>query len=184
MFSRSARQPERPGSTIAADAVFTGNITTAGRLHIDGAVHGDVRCGELSQGAGGAVHGNIVAEAARLAGLVDGAVEAGTLALEASARITGDVLYESLGIAPGAEVEGRFRRRKGPADHGACSARAEAVRAASAGTEAAETVADPAVAAPRAPAERTPRRAARTAAKGPELFPVPAELHPDAEAAE
>ncbi|HEX9953935.1 MAG TPA: polymer-forming cytoskeletal protein, partial [Allosphingosinicella sp.] len=75
--------------------------------------------------ASGVVHGNITAGEARLAGLVDGAVEAGSLHLEASARVTGDVLYEALGIATGAEVEGRFKRRRG-ANDGAVHARAEA----------------------------------------------------------
>lgn len=126
MFSRAARQQDREVSRIGPDAILTGDIVTAGGLHIEGMVQGDVRCGRLSQGPTGAVHGNIVAEHARLAGLVDGAVEAGALVLEASARVTGDILYQSVGIAPGAQVEGRLRRSKGPADQGAAAARAEA----------------------------------------------------------
>ena len=129
MFSRAARQQDREVSRIGADAVLTGDIVVAGSLHIEGVVKGNVRCGRLSQGPAGAVHGNIVAEQARLAGLVDGAVEAGALVLEASARVTGDILYVSVGIAPGAQVEGRLRRSKGPADHGAVAARAEAADA-------------------------------------------------------
>jgi hypothetical protein len=71
------------------------------------------------------VRGNIVAGEARIAGLVDGAIEAGTLSLEHSARVTGDMLYETLSIAGGAEVEGRFKRRKGAGD-GSGAARAKA----------------------------------------------------------
>jgi cytoskeletal protein CcmA (bactofilin family) len=131
MFSRAAKQPDEEVSRIAADAVLTGDLVTAGCLHIDGTIKGDVRCGRLSQGPSGAVHGNIVAEQARLAGLVDGAVEAGALVLEASARVTGDILYQSVGIAPGAQVEGRLRRSKGPTDHGASAARAEVAQSGS-----------------------------------------------------
>jgi cytoskeletal protein CcmA (bactofilin family) len=112
-------------SFIGAEVTVTGDVETPGRLHIDGKVSGNVRCGTLTQGESGVVHGNITAGEARLAGLVDGAVEAGNLHLEASARVTGDVLYEALGIATGAEVEGRFKRRRGDAD-GAVHARAEA----------------------------------------------------------
>jgi cytoskeletal protein CcmA (bactofilin family) len=93
-------------------------------------VTGDVRCALLSQGEGGAVAGNIVADEARLAGLVDGTVEAGTLALQSTARISGDILYEALSIASGAQVEGRFKRRRSGAD-GSGSARVEAVSVAS-----------------------------------------------------
>ena len=116
-------------SFIGPEVVVTGDIATEGRLHIDGKVIGDVRCGVLSQGETGSVAGNIVAGEAQLAGLVDGAVEAGTLALEASARVTGDILYESVSIARGAEVDGRFRRRRGDGG-GSAAARAEASRAA------------------------------------------------------
>ncbi|HEY7810682.1 MAG TPA: polymer-forming cytoskeletal protein [Allosphingosinicella sp.] len=112
-------------SFIGPEVTITGDVETTGRLHLDGKVTGDIRCDVLTQGATGVVHGNITAGEARLAGLVDGAVEAGSLHLEASARVTGDVLYEALGIATGAEVEGRFKRRRG-ANDGAVHARAEA----------------------------------------------------------
>ena len=110
-------------SYLGSEVTVTGDIATASELHLDGKVTGDVRCGSLTQGESGEVRGNIVAGEARLAGLVDGAVEAGALILEASARVTGDVLYESLSVAAGAEIEGRFKRRRGGAD-GSAAARA------------------------------------------------------------
>ncbi len=117
-------------SFIGPEVTVTGDIATPGQLHIDGNVTGDVRCGSLTQGETGVVRGNIVAGDARLAGLVDGAVEAGALSLEASARVTGDILYEAIGIAPGAQVEGRFKRRKGEGDAApAVRAHAEAEKA-------------------------------------------------------
>ena len=120
--------PARGGVTlsyIGSEAAVTGDIAATGDLHIDGQVTGDVRCASLVQGSAGEVRGNIHAGEARLAGLVDGAVQAGILILEASARVTGDILYESLSIAPGAEVEGRFKRRKGAGD-GSSVAKVEA----------------------------------------------------------
>lgn len=122
MFSRGSKSPARgqgKGATfsfIGAEVSVTGDIATPGQLHIDGNVTGDVRCGSLTQGESGGVHGNIVAGEACLAGLVDGTVEAGTLTLETSARVTGDILYETLTIATGAQIEGRFKRRKGADD--------------------------------------------------------------------
>jgi cytoskeletal protein CcmA (bactofilin family) len=128
MFSKSGKDgtaPERPRrgggivSVIGDDAVITGNITAADGLRIDGRIEGDVRCGALEQGPGGTIVGNIAAEQARLAGLVDGTVDVRILVLEGSARITGDVTYETLTIASGARVEGRFSHR----DPAAASAR-------------------------------------------------------------
>lgn len=129
MFSkgRAADGPGRNGgafSYLGSEVTVTGDIATESELHLDGKVLGDVRCGSLTQGQSGEVRGNIRAGEARLAGLVDGAVEAGILTLEASARVTGDVLYESLSVAAGAEVEGRFKRRRGGED-GARAAKAE-----------------------------------------------------------
>ena len=130
MFTRGERKPGAArGATfsfIGPEVTVIGDLATTGQLHIDGKVTGDVRCGTLSQGESGEVRGNIEAQEARLAGLVDGAVEAGTLMLEPSARVTGDVLYGSLSIAAGAQIEGRFKRRRG-AEDGSAAARAEAV---------------------------------------------------------
>jgi cytoskeletal protein CcmA (bactofilin family) len=129
MFSRGSKTSgfKRDGaqfSFIGPEVTIVGDIATVGQLHIDGKVTGDVRCGTLSQGESGEVHGNILADEARLAGLVDGAVEAGSLGLDSSARVTGDILYETLTVAAGAEVEGRFRRRRS-SEHGALIARIE-----------------------------------------------------------
>jgi cytoskeletal protein CcmA (bactofilin family) len=122
MFSRSKTDQPGPSrgrttySFIGPEVVVTGDIETPGQLHVDGRVNGDVRCGSLSQGESGAIAGNISVDDARLAGLIDGAVSAGTLLLEATVRVTGDVLYETLTVATGAQVDGRFKRRHGQSD--------------------------------------------------------------------
>ncbi|MEA3063740.1 MAG: hypothetical protein QOJ27_168 [Sphingomonadales bacterium] len=132
MFLKGGKAAAAPGggggnfSYLGSEVTITGDIDTGSELHLDGKVNGDVRCGALTQGESGEVRGNIIAVEARLAGLVDGAVEAATLTLEASARVTGDILYESLSVAAGAEVEGRFKRRRGAAD-GSGVAKAEKV---------------------------------------------------------
>ena len=53
----------------------------------------------------------MTAETATLSGQVDGSIEAGELIIEASARIKGDVACESLTIAPGGQVEGKFKHK-------------------------------------------------------------------------
>ena len=98
-------------SIIASDVEIVGNLSAKVDLHIDGNVQGDVICGALVQGEGSVINGKVVADNARLSGKVDGSIEATDLVIEASARITGDVLYQNLTIAPGGQVEGKFKHR-------------------------------------------------------------------------
>ena len=102
-------------SFIGPEVVISGDIATEARLHVDGRIEGDVRCTTLSQGEAGTIAGNIVAEEARLAGLVDGTVTARNLILGPTARVTGDVAYETLSIESGARIDGRFARRESAA---------------------------------------------------------------------
>ena len=98
-------------SIIASDVEIVGNLTAKVDLHIDGQVQGDVVCGSIVQGEGSVIMGKVIAESARLSGKVEGSIEAADLVIEASARITGDVLYQNLTIAPGGQVEGKFKHR-------------------------------------------------------------------------
>jgi cytoskeletal protein CcmA (bactofilin family) len=98
-------------SMIASDVEIVGNVSARVDLHIDGKVQGDVTCGSLVQGESSIISGKVTAESARLSGKVDGSIQAGDLIIEASARISGDVSYESLTIAPGGQVEGKFKHR-------------------------------------------------------------------------
>ena len=109
-------------SFIGADVVVSGDLTTESSVHIDGRVEGNVRCGTLIQGQGGTIAGHILADTAHLSGLVDGTVKARLVTLEPSARVTGDVTYETLSIAAGASIEGRLTRKEGAPTAGAPAA--------------------------------------------------------------
>lgn len=98
-------------SIIASDVEIVGNVNARVDLHIDGKVQGDVTCGSLVQGEGSLISGKVVAASARLSGQVEGSIEAVELVIEASARISGDVTYENLTIAPGGQVEGKFKHK-------------------------------------------------------------------------
>jgi len=102
-------------SVIGADVVITGDLRATADLHIDGRVEGDISCTGLVQGEASHIKGQIEASSARLAGHVEGAVKVGELVIEASARIIGDISYESISVAPGAQVDGRFTHRNEPA---------------------------------------------------------------------
>lgn len=98
-------------SVLGADIKVTGNIHATEDLHIDGSVDGDIHCGSLVQGEASAVTGAIEADSARLAGSVEGSITAKTLVILKTARIAGDVYYDTLTIEQGATVEGKFAQR-------------------------------------------------------------------------
>lgn len=98
-------------SVIGADVTVTGNIAASADLHIDGRVEGDVACGTLVQGADSVIVGGVGAETARIAGAVEGAVRVRELQVEKTARISGDVEYETIVIENGARVDGNLRHK-------------------------------------------------------------------------
>ncbi len=98
-------------SIIGKDVTITGNLSAVGDIHLDGAVEGDIACAALTLGATGRVKGHIAAGKAQIAGQVEGFVNAGELSVEASARILGDMTYDNVSIAVGAQVDGRVSRR-------------------------------------------------------------------------
>ena len=95
-------------SVIGPDVTIRGNIEATVDLHVDGRVIGDIACASLVQGEGSRIEGEVKAETARFSGDVDGRIEAKNLVVLKSAKITGDVSYETLTIEQGAEVDGRF----------------------------------------------------------------------------
>jgi cytoskeletal protein CcmA (bactofilin family) len=120
MFSRDktsgalpkAGRPGPPGlSFIGPDVTVSGDLAGDAQLHLDGRIDGNVRCAQLVQGSAGTIAGDIHADEARIAGTVEGKVFVGTLFIEASARIMGDVAYETISIDAGAQIEGRLARR-------------------------------------------------------------------------
>jgi cytoskeletal protein CcmA (bactofilin family) len=112
--ARSARSGTPRLSFIGSEVIISGDLATDAQLHVDGRIDGNVRCAQLCQGAEGIISGNIHAEEARLAGTVDGTVSAANIAIEASARILGDIAYDTISIEAGARIEGRLGRRAAP----------------------------------------------------------------------
>lgn len=110
-------------SILGSDVVVTGNVAASVDLHVDGKIEGDLKCANLVQGEASEIKGAVVADTAKLAGLLDGSIEAKTLIIHASARVTGDVIYETITIENGGKVDGKLsHRRHGAAAMGAAKA--------------------------------------------------------------
>lgn len=95
-------------SVLGADVTITGNVEASADLHVDGTVQGDLSCTSLVQGESSLIEGAVVADSARLSGAVKGTITVRELVILKSARIDGDVHYETLTIEQGAKVNGRF----------------------------------------------------------------------------
>ena len=95
-------------SVFGPDVIIHGNVEASADLHVDGSVIGDISCAALVQGEGSRIVGEVNAQSARLAGTIEGRIEAAELVILKTARILGDVSYETLTIEQGAQVNGRF----------------------------------------------------------------------------
>ena len=116
MFSKTKgaapAEPSQPrkltaASLVAEDVVMRGNIATAGDLHLDGTVEGDLAAGRLTIGESGVVIGTIQAESIDIRGRVKGTISARQVRLWATARVDGDISHAELSIETGAHFEGR-----------------------------------------------------------------------------
>lgn len=99
-------------SILGSDLVVTGNVSASVDLHVDGKIEGDLKCANLVQGEASEIKGAVVAESAKIAGLLDGSIEAKTLIIHATARVTGDVTYENITIENGGKVDGKLSHRR------------------------------------------------------------------------
>ena len=100
-------------SIISPDLTLKGNLTCAGDIQIDGHVEGDVASHSVKIGEGADMRGTITAETVRICGTVHGEIKAATVALEKTAKVTGNIMHQNLSIEAGACFEGQCRRTNG-----------------------------------------------------------------------
>lgn len=93
-------------SLISAGLRVKGNLESAGEIQIDGNVEGDVKGKAVTVGEGAAVKGSILGDSAIVAGTIEGRIEAMTVRIQSTARLTGDIIHQDLKIDSGAYVDG------------------------------------------------------------------------------
>ncbi len=106
-------------SIINPDLKIVGNLKSDGEIQIDSTVKGDIKAHMLTVGEQGKINGSTVAETVRIFGTVDGRVQAKTVHLDKSAKVTADITHETLTIEAGAYFEGKVHRLKGASSGGA-----------------------------------------------------------------
>lgn len=104
--------PKKPAapSIISADLRIEGDLISEGDIQVDGTVIGDIRTNTLTLGEGSSVKGAVKAESIRACGAVEGQLDAKTVLLTKTARVTGDIFHDSLAIEAGAFFHGQCRR--------------------------------------------------------------------------
>ena len=100
-----------PFSILGSDVTIRGDVEARVDLHIDGRVEGDIICAALVQGAESLIRGHVNAKSARIAGTLEGSITTEELIVEGSARISGDVTYQTIAIAAGGQVDGKLTHK-------------------------------------------------------------------------
>ncbi|MGI9291083.1 MAG: bactofilin family protein [Gammaproteobacteria bacterium] len=114
MFGKKGSRPTAIQTLIGADAHIGGDLEFAGGCHIDGNVNGSVSGGNdkdayLSVSHNGRVEGNVHVPRLGLSGSVEGDVYVSEKAeLTSTARVNGNVHYNLIEIAAGAEINGQL----------------------------------------------------------------------------
>lgn len=106
----AARTGSGAPSIISSDLRIEGNLFSEGDVQIDGEVVGDINSRTLTLGEKSVVRGSVSAETVRLCGKVNGEVKASTVVMTKTARVSGDILHDSLAIEAGAYIDGHCKR--------------------------------------------------------------------------
>ncbi len=115
---KTAQNPKNTQSNqaqIGADVRITGRIDSENQLVLGGRLDGDVHADEIEITASGSVTGNVTARHVIVAGKVHGDISAEHLLIAQTAQVKGALMYQTVEIETGAEVEGEFKRTQNAA---------------------------------------------------------------------
>lgn len=114
MFGRSKNRHNSANTIVGIDTRVDGDMHFTGGLHVDGIVHGNVSAdpdsgSSLSLADGATVDGGVTVPYVLLEGMVKGDVFANKrVILGSTARIIGNVYYNLIEMAIGAEINGKL----------------------------------------------------------------------------
>lgn len=84
-------------TVLGEGVVFEGNISCEGSIKIEGVFKGDVKVDQtLVVGPNGSVTGDVNAGGVIIFGEVNGKIDAGSLEIKSTGKITGEILIETL----------------------------------------------------------------------------------------
>ena len=107
---------------IAAGVRVMGTVVATGDFQLNGHIEGDLKAASVTVGPTGSIRGDVHAETITLAGLIEGCMHETTIEIADAARFRGDLTYEALSIARGADVEGKLIKSRKSLDVGTTEA--------------------------------------------------------------
>ena len=111
----SKKNPETVETILGEGAAFEGNISSEGSIKVEGVLKGNVKADHtLVVGPNGSVTGDINAGGVVIFGEVNGKIDAGSLEIKSTGRITGEILVETLITEAGGVMRAKCEM-KGPA---------------------------------------------------------------------
>jgi cytoskeletal protein CcmA (bactofilin family) len=114
MFNKRAKpRPHQISTLVGKETHIVGDVRFTGGLHVDGHIQGNVESsadgGTLSVSDGGVVQGSVLADHVVLNGTVTGDIVAQErVELGATARVAGNVYYNLIEMAMGAQINGKL----------------------------------------------------------------------------
>ncbi len=107
------RNRDQADTKIDFETTIQGNIEFTGSFFLEGKVNGNMSCKNFENTSlivapRGEVNGNITSKKVVIAGIVYGDIKANFLELQDTARVFGNIFYDSIKINPSVEVNGKF----------------------------------------------------------------------------
>ena len=110
---RSKLTPVVP-SIICAGIVLRGTAESSGDVQFDGTMEGDICCARLAVGDEAVIQGEVIADEVTVRGRIRGGIRARKVYLFSGCCVEGDILYGTLAVETGAQIDGSFQRLDDP----------------------------------------------------------------------
>jgi cytoskeletal protein CcmA (bactofilin family) len=93
---------------ISEGAVFDGNLQLDGILHLDGKFKGIIKANKVTIGRNGIFDGKLETEILNVLGKLKGDVICRELQLSNDSKVSGNIVYSSIRVHPGASISGEL----------------------------------------------------------------------------
>jgi cytoskeletal protein CcmA (bactofilin family) len=102
--------------SVLQDITIRGDLRSTGIVALDGSLSGNVTTDTLVLGRNGKIEGHVQARNVTIEGVLVGEITAVHVAITASARVTADIVCQSVTVEVGSEIEGSLCCKPVPAE--------------------------------------------------------------------